>query len=159
MCEWTGQTDVPIFQIDEKINLADLLKKHHKLSVQSVTLHSEWQNGLRWMRMDTENMPLLSYNQLRVENIVEEVVKAECYDDAMTSEFSQFEENTVLLVHDQLMVEKPIEEQVMINFTESISEGTGEETEDNGTFLAAVGSARVQVNLLVDPVLHGLLKI
>ena len=70
-------------------------------------------------------MPLLSYNQLRTEKTVEDEVKAECYNDAMTGEFSQFEENTVLLVHDQLMVDKPIEEQVRIDITESLSEGTG----------------------------------
>ena len=110
------------------------------------------------MRIDTENMPSLSYNQLRVEKTVEDEVKAECYDDAMTSEFSQFEENTVLLVHNQLMVDKPIEEQVRIDITESLIERTGEETENNSIFLAAVGSARVQVNLLVDPVLHGWTK-
>ena len=39
-------------------------------------------------------------------------MKAECYDEAMTGEFSQFEEKTVLLVHDQLMVEKPYEGEV-----------------------------------------------
>ena len=51
MCEWTtGQTDVPIFHIDGKINLADLLTKHHELSVKSVSLDSEWQNGLPWMK-------------------------------------------------------------------------------------------------------------
>ena len=90
-------------------------------------------------------MPLLSYNQLRAEKTVEDEVKAECYDDAMTGEFSQFEENTVLLVHDQ-----PIEEQVRIDFTEALIEDTGEEVENNSIFLAAVGSTRVQVNLLLS---------
>ena len=53
------------------------------------------------------------------------------------------------------MVEKPFEEQVRIDFTESLNEDKREETVDTSVFLAAVGSARVQVNLLVDPVLHG----
>ena len=77
MCKWTReQTEVLLFHINGKINLADLLTKHHELSVQSVTLNSEWQTGLPWMRLDTESMPLLAYNQLRVEKVVEDEVKA-----------------------------------------------------------------------------------
>ena len=71
-------------------------------------------------------MPLLAYDQLRVEKPIEDEVRVECYDDAMTGEFSQFEENS-------------------INFSNSISS-------------LAAGSARVQVNLVVVPVLHGWTK-
>ena len=78
------------------------------------------------MRLDTENMPLLAYDQLRVEKPIENEVRVKCYDNAMTSEFSQFEENSVLLLN-------------------SISS-------------LAAGLARVQVNLVVDPVLHGWTK-
>ena len=68
MCEWTtGKTEVPLFHIDGKSNLADLLTQQHELSVQAVTLDSEWQTGLPWMRLDTETMPLLDYHQLTVE--------------------------------------------------------------------------------------------
>ena len=36
MCEWTtGTTEVPLFHIDGKHNLADLLTKKHELSVDS----------------------------------------------------------------------------------------------------------------------------
>ena len=58
------------------------------------------------MRLDTDSMPLLAYDQLRVEKLIEDEVKAECYDDAMIGEFSQFEEKSVLLAHNQLIVEK-----------------------------------------------------
>ena len=69
-CEWTtGETEVPLFHIDGKLNLADLLTKKHELSVESVTLNSEWQNGLSWMRLDTESMPLLVFDQLRVKKL------------------------------------------------------------------------------------------
>ena len=41
MCEWTiGKTEVPLFNIDGKHNLADLLTKKHELSLESVTLNS-----------------------------------------------------------------------------------------------------------------------
>ena len=113
MCKWTtGKAEVPLFHIDGKIILADLLTKQHELSVKAVTLNSEWQTGLPWMRLDTDCMPLLAYEQLRVEKVTADEVKAECYDEAMTGEFSQFEEQSVLLNHDQLMVEKPYEGEV-----------------------------------------------
>ena len=57
------------------------------------------------MRLDTESMPLLAYDQLlRVEKLIEDEVRAECYDEAMTGEFSQFEDKSVLLPHDELMI-------------------------------------------------------
>ena len=55
------------------------------MSVDSVTLNSVWQTGLPWMRLNTENMPLLASDQLRVEKPIEDEVRVECYDDAMTS--------------------------------------------------------------------------
>ena len=71
MCEWTtGETEVPIFHIDGKLNIADLLTKQHELSVNSNTLNSEWQNELPWMKLDTESMPLLDYDPLRVEKTI-----------------------------------------------------------------------------------------
>ena len=52
MCEWnTGRTEVQLFHIDGKHNLADLLTKKHELSVESVTQNSVWQTGLPWMRL------------------------------------------------------------------------------------------------------------
>ena len=44
---------------------------------------------------------------------------AECYDEAMTGEFSQFEQKSVLLAHDQLRVEKPIEGEVRVKYLNS----------------------------------------
>ena len=48
-------------------------------------------NCLSWMRLDTENIPLLAYDQLRVEKPIEGEVRVECYNKAMTGEFSQFD--------------------------------------------------------------------
>ena len=71
-------------------------------------------------------MPLLVHDQLRVEKPIEDEVRVKCYADAMTGEFSQFEESSV-------------------HHSNSISS-------------LVAGSARVQVNLEVDPVLHGWTK-
>ena len=38
------------------------------------------------MRQDTESMPLLAYDQLGVIKPIEDEVRVECYDDAMTGE-------------------------------------------------------------------------
>ena len=109
MCEWTtGESEIPIFHIDGKINLADLLTKHHELSVDSVTINSEWQTGLPWMKLDVESMPLLVFDQLTVDKTIEAEVMAECYDEVMTGEFSQFDEEKTLMVHVQLQVEKKV---------------------------------------------------
>ena len=61
-----------------------------------------------------------------VEKPIEAEVRVECYEEAMTGEFSQFEENSVY--------------------------------HSNSLSSFAAGSARVQVNLEVDPVLHGWTK-
>ena len=94
MCEWTtGETEISIFHIDGKLNLADLLTKHHELTVDSVTTHSVWQTGLPWMHLDVESMPLLVYEQLTVDKISEAEVMAECYEKVITGEYSQFPED------------------------------------------------------------------
>ena len=109
MCEWTtGETEIPLFHIDGKLNLADLLTKHHELSVDSVTIHSAWQTGLPWMRLDFKSMPLLAYEQLTIDKISEDEVMAKCYDKIMTGEFSQLNEEKVLLVHDQLKLDNDV---------------------------------------------------
>ena len=47
MSKWTtGRTEVPLFHIDGKHNLADLFTKKNALSVESVTLNSVWQTEL-----------------------------------------------------------------------------------------------------------------
>ena len=146
MCEWTtGETEIPIFHIDGKLNLADLLTKHHELSVDSVTMHSVWQTGLPWMRLDD----ITCFKQLTM---------AECYDKVMTGEFSQFNEDKVLLVHDQLKLDNSNEVEVMVECHDSKYETSHHITDFvkiSDSSLSSVGSARVQVNLLVDPVLHG----
>ena len=48
------------------------------------------------MRLDTDCMPLLEYDQLRVKKIIADEVKAECYDEALTGEFLQFNEAVFL---------------------------------------------------------------
>ena len=109
------------------------------------------------MRLDVESMPQLVYEQLTVDKISEAEVMAECYDKVMTGEFSQFNEDKVLLVHDLLKLDDSNKVEVMVERQDSKFESSHHSTDSvkipNSS--SSVGSARVQVNLLVDPVLHG----
>ena len=113
------------------------------------------------MRLDTESMPLLVYDQLRVEKLTEDEVRVKCYANAMMGEFSQFDEKSVLLAHDPVRVEKPIEGEVKVEYSDIILTGELSQHKDssvhilNSAFSLAAGLARVQVNLPVYPVLHG----
>ena len=43
---------------------ADLLTKKHDLSVEDLSTGSNWQAGLPWMKLGTEDMPLSPYQLL-----------------------------------------------------------------------------------------------
>ena len=89
-----------------------------------------------------------------LKKLIEDEVKAKCYDEAMTGEFSQFEENSVLLAHDQLMVEKAYEE-VRAKYLNNHEKGKLSGCQDGSDQVLnslVAGSASVQVNLLVDRV-------
>ena len=60
-------------------------------------------------------MPLLVYDQLTVDKTTEAEVMAECYDEVVTGEFSQFDEEKIRMIHDQLQVEETNQEvEVMV---------------------------------------------
>ena len=64
----------------------------------------------------------------------------------------------MLLVHDQLKLDNSNEVEVMVECHDSKYETSHNITDSvriSDSSLSSVGSARVQVNLLVDPVLHG----
>ena len=87
--EWTtGSKDNPLFHIDGALNLADLLTKKHDLKVKDVSKGSDWIEGLNWMKRDKSEMPLTSYKDLRVDKIIEENVKVECFPDSFMEKFS-----------------------------------------------------------------------
>ena len=82
MIEWAGDEDeIPLYHIDGLMNVADVLTKKHEMSVEKVTIGSVWQNGLPWMRLDTEQMPVLRYIDLTVTKDQEEEVKSECFEE------------------------------------------------------------------------------
>jgi hypothetical protein len=85
MIEWTtGTKDIPMYHIESELNLADMLTKKHDLQYKDVSSRAPWIEGMDWMRRDTKDMPLLAYNQLRVEKPIEDEVKLECFADSHT---------------------------------------------------------------------------
>ena len=62
----TGSNENPLWHIDGSLNLADLLTKKHDIKVEHVSKGSEWIEGLSWMSRDKSEMPLTSYDNLRL---------------------------------------------------------------------------------------------
>ena len=57
---------IPLYHIDGENNLADMLTKKEKFDCASVNFESEWVNGKPWMREKTSDMPLKSYESVKV---------------------------------------------------------------------------------------------
>ena len=88
MCEWTtGAKEIPLYHIESDLNLADLLTKKHPLQYKDVSAGSRWIEGMSWMKLETKDMPLLAYDQLRVEKPIEDEVKVECFGDSHITGF------------------------------------------------------------------------
>ena len=90
------------------------------------------------MKLDVECMPLLVYDQLTVDKTMEAEFMAECCDNVMTGEFSQFEEVKTLMVHDQLKVEITNDVEVMVKC--NVSKNTTDQSVPNSVhFLDSLG--------------------
>ena len=66
--EWTtGSKDVVLFHKDGSKNLADMLMKENDVGVETVSKGSYWIKGLPWMRKDKKDMPITSYEKLKLD--------------------------------------------------------------------------------------------
>lgn len=82
MIQWTMDTEeVPLYHIEGKRNVADLLTKKHKIQVSDVAAESEWQKGPDWMRRPTEQLPFTKYEEMNLSSKNKLDVNQECYDD------------------------------------------------------------------------------
>ena len=82
MIEWTtGRNYLPLYHVDGELNLTDLLTKKHDLTVEDLSTGSNWQAGLPWMKLGTEDMPLFPYQSLTITREVEELIEEECFKD------------------------------------------------------------------------------
>ena len=77
----TGTEDIPLYHIDSSNNLADLLTKHHDLSIQDLSIGSAWQKGHSWMTLDEEQMSFSKYEDLKYDITSSSEVSTECFSE------------------------------------------------------------------------------
>ena len=82
MIQWTMDTkSIPLYHIEGKRNIADLLTKKHNIEIDDVAVDSEWQRGPEWMKKPTEQLPFKRYEDMNVPLKKQQDVNQECYDD------------------------------------------------------------------------------
>ena len=136
--EWTtGSKTNPLWHIDGGLNLADLLTKKHDIRVEHVSKGSEWIEGLSWMKNNRSEMPLTSYDNLRLDKPVEESIKMECFPESFMKKFTHAAEDDEV-DHDEVLDD-----------TDGVDDGS-----DEFSVLAASAGKGV-AELLVDPVFQG----
>jgi hypothetical protein len=75
----TGSKKIPLFHIDGKLNLADLLTKPHELSVEDLGIGSIWQHGASWMNHDSHSLPISQYQDLLISSTDKDNIMEECF--------------------------------------------------------------------------------
>ena len=86
MIEWTTgiDDDLPLYHIDGKLNIADLLTKKHDITLEDLDIGSLWQSGYPWMSLPLNAMPLMKYSELRLDKSGQSEVVKECYQEPFT---------------------------------------------------------------------------
>jgi len=79
----TEEVELPLFHIDGKLNIADLLTKNHPITPKDLSIGSAWQNGLPWMELPFDEMPITTYQNLTVSKDDEVVVDLECFPEQL----------------------------------------------------------------------------
>ena len=123
----------PLLHIEGTENLADLLTKKHELRIEDVSRGSKWIEGLNWMRMAKSDMPLTSYEDLKLDKTVEDKVNMECFPESFLKEFTRNDKDVL----EELNVVDEIEDE---NLEFSV---------------LAAKAGRGVAELLVDPLFHG----
>jgi hypothetical protein len=155
MIEWTldSTEELPLFHIDGRLNIADLLTKEHDVSTQTLDQKSEWQSGSCWMSLPIEEMPLTKYSKVKLDTSKEAEAGIECYQEpfsmssvdchmACTRDVSEVYVDTIAVTTQNLL--------------ESHYEPEGQLDASNGSvFLAQAGAARGKDDFLVDMIALG----
>ena len=83
LIEWTTgkQQDLPLFHIEGNLNIADLLTKTHDISPEDLGQDSNWQSGLPWMRLPLKKMPIKTYEDIKMDAILQQEVDRECFQE------------------------------------------------------------------------------
>ena len=89
MIQWTLDSDeIPLYHFEGTLILSDMLTRPATISVDKVSIGSEWQTGMEWMKLETADMPLTRYTQISIDKSVENEISKECFEEpfALTSD-------------------------------------------------------------------------
>ena len=82
LIQWTTDSDtLPLYHIKGPRNLADLVTKPHPISFDQTNAGSEWQDGAEWMTLPSSDMPIISYENVKLTAKKQSMVREECFDD------------------------------------------------------------------------------
>jgi len=73
--------DLPLFHIDGKTNIVDLLTKHNQITPTDIGIGSNWQNGLPWMTLPISQMPITTYSDLKLSSDDLATIDEECFPE------------------------------------------------------------------------------
>ena len=77
-----GKSDsLPLFHIDGKLNLADLLTKPNNISPKDISYSSDWHSGLSWMLKPKQDMPLTSFEQIQISSQQNQAISTEYFPE------------------------------------------------------------------------------
>lgn len=79
--ELDSDLDLPLFHIDGKVNVADLLTKKNSITPKDLGIESLWHNGYPWMTLPLKDMRVTRYSDLTVSQAEAEIVDIECFPE------------------------------------------------------------------------------
>ena len=95
----TDQESIPLYHIDGKSNIADLLTKPHDIQVEELSIGSLWQDGPSWLALDSNSFPKSQYSDLTVSPIQVLDIKKECFSEPYIPTNSNMSVHRVELDH------------------------------------------------------------
>ena len=80
----TGMSaNLPIYHIDGKNNIADLLTKFNSLKPADLHSDSQWINGMTWMKCKLEDMPVMSFTDIQLSAHQNQLLQEECFPEVI----------------------------------------------------------------------------
>ena len=82
MIDWTTNSDsLPLYWIESEQNIADIITKPRDTTTFEVAVPSEWQQGKEWMTNPSSDLPLLTFEQLKVPSKKRHELDQECFNE------------------------------------------------------------------------------
>ena len=75
--------ELPLYHIDGKMNVADLLTKSHSITPRDLGIGSIWQDGKPWMLQGLCDIPITKFSDLSVTKEDEQLINIECFPEIL----------------------------------------------------------------------------